>query len=431
MPSPRPPSLQMPLQRSSPALPTAEADESSAGSRAKRVAHVVLVLMIGCAYFLCSAGLIIFNKYLMHKDRFPFAVPLVLLHSAFASVLSLILYWVAPSLFPSLRDPEPERRIVVDADLMFRGVVPVAVLFSAHLVLANTAYLHSTIAFLQMMKEANLVLVYIFSLVAALERFSWRSCSILALVIGATALTIHGELNFSMTGFAMQATSQLFESLKIVLQAVLLSNAGRKLDVFTYMLLVMPLCFVILGAAMCSLIYLQPVDYFQTPQWSDVQVWWKFLLANACLAFLLNVSIALFVKHCSAVSFILAGIVKDMMIVIAGGMFLQEIISIPQYFGFAMQLCLILLWSLIKTFPDKFEGGLFSGIAASLSGYERQAEGDSMAIKSKASNYGAAGLLFSKKSDEHSTTIPDDASSVGDSEFMTPRSTCSREPAFV
>merc|ERR1719310_1078748 len=125
------------------------------------------------------------------------------------------------------------------------------------------------------------------------------------MILIATTLTVHGELNFSWTGFAIQATSQLFESLKIVLQAMLLSNAGRKLDVLTYVVIVMPVCFLMLAFIFLFLVYVYPLEHLKTPAWSDVTDWWPVLLANACLAFALNLAIALFMKSSSAVGFIL------------------------------------------------------------------------------------------------------------------------------
>jgi len=329
------------------------------------VYQMTLVSLLGVGYVVCSAGLIAYNKYLVNLDRFPYAICLVFLHAVFCSVFAGILYLLKPSLFPSLTDPA--KKVPIDSDLMLRGAAPIAVLFSAQLVLTNTAYLHSSVAFLQMMKEANLVLVYVFSLMAALEKFSWRSVGILIFICFATSMTIHGELNFSMTGFVIQSIGQLFECCKIVLQAMLLSSAGRKLDPLTYVLLVMPMCAVMLGAGICALIAF-PHSHFMTPQWHDLVQWWPHLLANACVAFLLNVVIAFFVKHSSAVSFILAGIVKDAMIVAAGTLLFREVVSLIQTIGFSLQLSAILLWSMIKTFPDRFDNGIIAGFSSLMAG---------------------------------------------------------------
>jgi hypothetical protein len=326
-------------------------------------ATMMLVCLCGLGYIVLSAGLISYNKFLMTEDRFPYAICLVLLHAIFCSTFAFFLYLVKPSLFPSLTDPA--KKVTVDADLIFRGAMPIAIFFSAQLVLSNTAYLHSSVAFLQMMKEANLVLVYTFSLIAALEKFSWRSIGILVFVILATTLTIHGEVNFSMTGFIIQGSGQVFESLKIVLQAMLLSNAGRKLDALTYVMLVMPLCAVCLGAGI-GLLTIFPHEHFLIPEMHHLVQWWPHLLANSCIAFMLNVVVALFIKYSTAVAFILAGIVKDAMIVATSALVLKEVITVIQGIGFALQLCAILVWSMIKTFPERFEAGIMVGLGSFL-----------------------------------------------------------------
>eukprot|EP00427_Karlodinium_veneficum_P000447 CAMPEP_0169167428 /NCGR_PEP_ID=MMETSP1015-20121227/60472_1 /TAXON_ID=342587 /ORGANISM="Karlodinium micrum, Strain CCMP2283" /LENGTH=202 /DNA_ID=CAMNT_0009240149 /DNA_START=261 /DNA_END=869 /DNA_ORIENTATION=+ len=169
-------------------------------------------------------------------------------------------------------------------------------------------------SFLQMMKEANLVLVFGMSLFMAQEAFSWLKVRIVVMIVVATSLTIHGEINFSLLGFVIQGSGQFFECARIVLQAMLLSTAGRKLDVLTYVLLVN--------------------------------------------------SIALFMKNSSAVAFILAGIAKDAMIVLAGVLVLHEPISALQSVAFFAQLVLIFTWSAAKTFPDKFKGGIVNGMFA-------------------------------------------------------------------
>jgi hypothetical protein len=329
--------------------------------------YMSLMFFLGGLYISCSAGLIAFNKYLMHKDRFPYATCLVLIHAAFCSVSTFILYLIKPSLFPSLSDPA--RRVAVDSSLILRGALPIGVFFAGQLVLSNTAYLHSSVAFLQMMKEGNLVLVYIMSLAFALEYFQCRHIGILLFICFGTTLTIHGEMNFSWTGFVIQGTGQLFECTKIVLQAMLLTSAGKKLDALTYVMMVMPMCFAVLSVFLGFILFVMPIEHLDTPRWSEVVHWAPVLMINACVALALNIIIALFVKHSSAVAFILAGIVKDAAIVMAGTLFFHEAVSSLQFIGFSLQLLGIMVWSLMKSFPDKFEHGIMSGLAGVLFGY--------------------------------------------------------------
>jgi hypothetical protein len=220
---------------------------SSQGQSPGKVANIARVLTLGALYCIASAGLIHYNKFLIDPFRFPHPLAIVLIHTVFSSCLSGVLFITRPSLFPSLTDSSSE--VKLDWSLFLTGALPISVCFAGQLALSNYAYLHSSVAFLQMLKESNIVLVYVFSLCLAIEKLSWRNVGLLACVLAATCLTIQGELNFSMQGFTLQFTSQFFESTKIVLQSLLLSHAGRKLDALTYVLLVMPLCGVVLGVA--------------------------------------------------------------------------------------------------------------------------------------------------------------------------------------
>merc|ERR550514_2055549 len=103
-----------------------------------------------------------------------------MLHSSFSSIMAFMLYLVCPSLFGSLSGPKP---IEVGRRLFLKGALPIALMFSGQLVLSNTAYIHSSVAFLQMMKESNLVMVYILSLFFQLEKFSWRSAALICGII--------------------------------------------------------------------------------------------------------------------------------------------------------------------------------------------------------------------------------------------------------
>jgi len=238
---------------------------------------------------------------------------------------------------------------------MLRGAVPIALLFSAQLVLSNTAYLHSSVAFLQMMKQSNVVTVYLFSLTLGLEEFSWRRVAVLASIVLATALTIRGELRFSAFGCTIQGISMLCESMKLTLQSYSLSSAGRRLDALTYVMLVAPLVFMVLSCLLVFLLVALPTspEALLLPNWSVLRTHVWLLLGNACLAFCMNVVHALFMKNSSAITFILTGVLlKDVLIVLAGAAFLGDAISSMQIWGFGMQLVSILLWSLMKANPS-------------------------------------------------------------------------------
>merc|ERR1719159_760772 len=126
------------------------------------------------------------------------------------------------------------------------------------------------------MKEANIVLVYFLSLIVMLETFMWRNLGILVLIVFATSLCIHGEMQFSMRGLLLQGSSQFAESMKIVLQALVLSGSS-KLDAMSYVLLVAPCCSV-------ALLAIGAGQYFLVPSVSIVEAWPKLVIWMPVLA---------------------------------------------------------------------------------------------------------------------------------------------------
>mmetsp|Transcript_11067 Transcript_11067/g.24376 ORF Transcript_11067/g.24376 Transcript_11067/m.24376 type:complete len:428 (+) Transcript_11067:23-1306(+) len=386
----------------------------------------LVVLALATMYIANSSALISYNKYLIHNDRFPFAVSLGFLHAVFCSVLAYILYCIRPALFPSLS--EPSQRVSLNSSLLFRGAMPVALLFSVQLAFSNSAFLHCSVAFLQMMKEANLAIVYTMSLVACLESFKPRNASILVGVVLATMMTIHGEVHFSFIGFSMQGFSQLFECTKIVLQAMMLTGpSGKSLDPATYVLLVMPLCALFLGLALCSSAWWASQGHSMVPTLEVVYKWWPHLLLNSFLAFSLNVVVATFMKYSSAIAFVLAGIVKDAVIVLSGFVFLKEALTAVQLMGFTIQLACITLYTFLKLHPKLFEDGLLVGLAAILSnGLPSGQDGKSTStapLAAKKLEYGA--VMDNNKSSEgnsstESPTESDVESSNHDPEAPTP-----------
>jgi len=340
---------------------------------------VLRVLGFGMLMIACSVSLINFNKYLIGSETFPFPMHLVLMHTLTGSIFATTLYQFVPSLFPSLSDPLTG--MCVNRELIMGKALPIAVVFAGNLVLSNMAYEYATVAFLQFMKEGNVILVYGLSLIVGLEFFKWRAFAVLTFLMLATMVCIHGEMHFSMAGFVIQGTSQIFEVIRIVLQTMLLSAAGLKLDALTYVLVVLPLCF---GVLVISLLLIsglemagvQHIGVIRSPQWADIVAAAPLLFLNALAAFSLNVSIALFIKRTSAVAMVLAGIVKDCTVVLISLVLFSESISRNQALGFSMQLVGVFMWSLMKQFPDQFEQhGLLGGLVAVFSGAPTQCHG--------------------------------------------------------
>jgi len=277
------------------------------------------------------------------------------------------LYLVKPSLFPALTDPD--KKIDVDLNFLMTGGCPIAVVFSLSLVLSNVAYSHLGLAFIQMIKESNLIWVFILSIVCALEQFKMRNFMIILVAIFAMSLTIEGEMKFSTSGFLIQFTAIICESVRIVLQGVLLQ--GKKVDPLSYVLMVSPLCGTLVFAVLLISMGIPDVPSdLEVPHWAEVWNWAPLLVADAMLAFLLNVSIAVVIKYTSPMSYVMCQLIKDVVAVAISVAILDETVGTVQGLGFVLQLVCVGTWSVVKSNEAKFEAGFSTGFRAVLFGTE-------------------------------------------------------------
>jgi len=164
--------------------------------------------------------------------------------------------------------------------------------------------------------------------------------AILSIVVAGCSLCAHGEVNFVWAGFLLQITSQMAECSKNLIGEMVMSGAGLKLDVLTFVLFQAP----------CSLL---PLLISVALSW-DLEIWfafkahWPVIFLNALNAFALNLIIATTLKRLSAVAFVIIGIVKDSVIVATSSLVFGDHISAQQQVGFAVIMTGIACWSHLK-----------------------------------------------------------------------------------
>jgi len=310
---------------------------SSNADSAVKMADVTRKLTMCLFYIIVSASLIRFNKLMMDKDHFPFSLALSAIHMAMSTICCSVLYLVAPSLMPKMEETKGQR-----LELM-KWFLPIGVCFAIMLFGSNQAYLYCSVTFLQFMKEGNVMIVFLLSCAVGLQCLNRTRAFVIMWVIAGASITISGEISFSLIGFALQATSQIAECSRMVMGEFILSGP-RKLDPLTYTMFVAPTCLAVLLVA----------NFFHwDPQTLDrFKQWWPLLMANAGLAFVLNVMVATVVKECSAVGFVLTGLMKDIVIVLFSAAFFGEVVTSTQATAFAITVTGVGFWSMMKVAPE-------------------------------------------------------------------------------
>jgi len=198
--------------------------------------------------------------------------------------------------------------------------------------------------FLQFMKETNLVIVFLLSCSVGLNKFtSSRVVNVAWIVIGA-AFAVQGEVHFLWHGFILQAISQIGECSKNVLGDWIMNGSDMKLDPLTYTMFMSPMCLMVLLVG--------NLFTWTDKTLHDLQIWWPYIIPNACLAFILNVTIAVLIKETSSITFIMTGLVKDVVIVLVSALVFKESVMAQQLIGFAICLSGVSMWSFSRAAPS-------------------------------------------------------------------------------
>lgn len=114
-----------------------------------------------------------------------------------------------------------------------------------------------------------------------------------SMIVVGVALASYGELDFVLTGFLYQVAGIIFEAIRICLVQRLLNGSEFKMD---------PLVSLYYFAPVCAVMNLTVALFWEVPKVTMTEVYavgmWTFF-ANACCAFLLNVSVVFLVSFAS------------------------------------------------------------------------------------------------------------------------------------
>ncbi|CAE7559641.1 unnamed protein product [Symbiodinium natans] len=265
----------------------------------------VKVMLALAFWILMSATMIIFNAALLQGFRHP--VWLTFWHQSASTVLILVLKLVLPDLVATgdAKEGRPPLSLKEAVKLGF----PVAAAQCVGLIAGNTAVMYLSVSFCQMIKAWTPAMVYAVGCVVGTQKFTFPVAKTIATITAGLMITSIGEIRFDWYGFLMQCTALLSEGLRINLLEILLKSAGYKLNPLSSILIFAPIASVILlliGVA-------TDMDGISMEVMHNLGE--LVLLANALVAFLLNIAIYIAIQLASGLIYALAGVVKDISII--------------------------------------------------------------------------------------------------------------------
>ncbi|KAK8958564.1 putative sugar phosphate/phosphate translocator [Platanthera guangdongensis] len=199
-------------------------------------------------------------------------------------------------------------------------VIPISAFFASSLWFGNTAYLHISVAFIQMLKALMPVATFLVAVVCGTDKLRCDLFLNMLLVSVGVVVSSYGEIHFNAIGTLYQVTGIFAEALRLVLTQLFI--------------------------LVCSLVFIGEAsngDLADSVQFLD------FFFSNALCALALNFSIFLVLGRTGAVTIRVAGVLKDwILIALSTIVFPESAITSLNLIGYAIALSGVLIYNYLK-----------------------------------------------------------------------------------
>ncbi|KAL2338887.1 hypothetical protein Fmac_013333 [Flemingia macrophylla] len=285
-------------------------------------------------YILLSSGVILYNKWVLSPKYFNFPLPITLtmIHMGFSGAVAFFLVRIFKVVSP----------VKMTFEIYATCVIPISAFFASSLWFGNTAYLHISVAFIQMLKALMPVATFLVAVMCGTDKARCDVFFNMLLVSVGVVVSSYGEIHFNVVGTVYQVTGIFAEALRLVLTQVLLQKKGLSLNPITSLYYIAP----------CSFVFLFVPWYLlekPTMEVSQIQFNLWIFFSNAMCALALNFSIFLVIGRTGAVTIRVAGVLKDwILIALSTVIFPESTITWLNIVGYAIALCGVVIYNYIK-----------------------------------------------------------------------------------
>ncbi|KNA05546.1 hypothetical protein SOVF_189350 [Spinacia oleracea] len=285
-------------------------------------------------YILLSSGVILYNKWVLSPKyfNFPFPITLTMVHMGFSGVVAFFLVRVFKVVAP----------VKMTFEIYATCVIPISAFFASSLWFGNTAYLHISVAFIQMLKALMPVATFVMAVACGTDKLRCDVFLNMLLVSVGVVVSSYGEIHFNIIGTLYQVTGIFAEALRLVLTQVLLQKKGLTLNPITSLYYIAP----------CSFMFLFiPWYMLEQPQMDISRIQFNFWIffSNAICALALNFSIFLVIGRTGAVTIRVAGVLKDwILIALSTVIFPESAITGLNIIGYAIALVGVVMYNYLK-----------------------------------------------------------------------------------
>ncbi|ESR48802.1 putative sugar phosphate/phosphate translocator [Citrus sinensis] len=242
------------------------------------------------AWYSSNIGVLLLNKYLLSNYGFRYPIFLTMCHMTACSLLSYIaIAWMKMVPMQTIRSRH-----------QFLKISALSFVFCISVVFGNVSLRFLPVSFNQAVGATTPFFTAVFAYLMTLKREAWLTYVTLIPVVTGVIIASGGEPSFHLFGFLMCIAATAARALKSVLQGILLSSEGEKLNSMNLLLYMAPIAVVLLLPA-TLIMEKNVVGITLALARDDVKIIW-YLLFNSALAYFVNLTNFLVTKHTSALT---------------------------------------------------------------------------------------------------------------------------------
>ncbi|CAA0836734.1 Probable sugar phosphate/phosphate translocator [Striga hermonthica] len=288
------------------------------------------------AWYSSNIGVLLLNKYLLSNYGFKYPIFLTMCHMTACSLLSYVaIAWMKMVPMQTIR-----------SRVQFMKISALSLIFCASVVSGNISLKYLPVSFNQAIGATTPFFTAVFAYLMTLKREAWLTYLTLVPVVTGVIIASGGEPSFHLFGFIMCVGATAARALKSVVQGILLSSEGEKLNSMNLLLYMAPIAVVLLLPAT---IYMEEnvVGITLALARDDSRIIWL-LLFNSALAYFVNLTNFLVTKHTSALTLQVLGNAKGAVAVVISILIFRNPVSVTGMLGYTLTVFGVILYSEAK-----------------------------------------------------------------------------------
>ncbi|QCD98548.1 negative elongation factor C/D [Vigna unguiculata] len=288
------------------------------------------------AWYSSNIGVLLLNKYLLSNYGFKYPIFLTMCHMTACSLLSYVaIAWMKLVPLQTIR-----------SRVQFFKISALSLVFCVSVVFGNISLRYLPVSFNQAIGATTPFFTAVFAYLMTFKREAWLTYLTLVPVVTGVIIASGGEPSFHLFGFIICVAATGARALKSVLQGILLSSEGEKLNSMNLLLYMAPTAVVFLLPA-TLIMEENVVGITLALARDDSKIIW-YLLFNSALAYFVNLTNFLVTKHTSALTLQVLGNAKGAVAVVVSILIFRNPVSVTGMMGYSLTVFGVILYSEAK-----------------------------------------------------------------------------------